>query len=306
MASLQDTPARKILLTGGTGQIGSELLQFLGHLGQVTAPSSGDLDFSQPDRIREVLREIQPHLIINAAAYTAVDKAEEERDRAMAINGTAVKVLAEEAHSLNAAMVHYSTDYVFDGTKSGPYLETDAINPANVYGITKASGDAAVQQADIPHLIFRTTWVYSLTGKSFLQTIQRLAKQKKELRIVDDQWGAPTWSRLIAQTTVNILDQTLTDSKPEDVSEIRRASGIYNMTCSGQTNWFGFAEEILKGLPDTEKPQLIPIPTREYPTPAKRPMNSVLSNEKLRTTFGILLPDWQGALNFCLKDSAAS
>ena len=152
MVSLQDTPARKILLTGGTGQVGSELLRFLGHLGEVTAPGSSDLDLTQPERIREAVRDIRPHLIVNAAAYTAVNRAEEERDLAMALNGSAPKILAEEARALKAAMVHYSTDYVFDGSKDGPYLETDEINPINVYGITKASGDAAVQKASIPHL----------------------------------------------------------------------------------------------------------------------------------------------------------
>ncbi len=304
MASLQDTPARKILLTGGTGQVGSELLRFLGHLGEVTAPGSSDLDLTQPERIREAVRDIRPHLIVNAAAYAAVDRAEEERDLAMALNGSAPKILAEEARALKAAMVHYSTDYVFDGSKDGSYLETDEINPINVYGITKASGDAAVQKASIPHLIFRTSWVYGLTGKNFLLTLQRLAGEKDELGIVNDQCGAPTWSRLIAQTTANILDQTLSSTKPADMSQIGQASGIYNMTCSGQTSWFGFAEEILKGLPDAERLKLMPIPTSDYPTPARRPLNSVLSNGKLRDTFGILPPDWQGVLNFCLKDLA--
>lgn len=301
-----DKPARRIFLTGKTGQVGHELLDCLTGLGEVRAVSSQDLDLSRPERIRTALLEWRPHLIINAAAYTAVDRAEEERDLAMAVNGTAPKVMAETAKELGAAMVHYSTDYVFDGTKRGFYLESDEPNPQNVYGISKAAGDAAVQKAGIPHFIFRTSWVYGLRGKNFLLTMQRLAREKDELRVVNDQVGTPTWCRLIAQTTCNILEQTLNSARAEDMSGIEKAAGIYNLSCTGWTSWYGFAQAIFESLPPADRPRVRPIPTSEYPTPAKRPANSVLSLEKLRTRFGIILPDWKGALGFCLNNRKES
>ncbi|MGP0630769.1 dTDP-4-dehydrorhamnose reductase [Nitrospina sp. 32_T5] len=296
---------RRILLTGKTGQIGRELWSFLDTFGDVRAPSSSELDLAAPDPVKNYLMEWRPHLIVNAAAYTQVDRAEEERDRAMAINGTAPKVMAECAAELGAAMVHFSTDYVFDGSKHGFYRETDEPNPKNVYGITKAAGDAAIQQAGVPHFIFRTSWVYGLNGHNFLLTMQRLAREQDEIRVVNDQVGSPTWSRLIAQTTANILDQVLSDREAGDVSGIEKASGIYNLTCTGWTSWYGFARAIFDALPEDERPRLRPIPTGDYPTPAPRPANSVLSIEKLRQQFGIILPDWQGALTFCLNNQTA-
>lgn len=298
-------PTRRILLTGKTGQIGRELWSFLDTFGDVHAPSSSELDFTRPDALRKYLMDWRPHLIVNAAAYTQVDRAEEERDLAMTVNGTAPKVMAECAVELGAAMVHYSTDYVFDGTKHGFYKETDAPNPQNVYGITKAAGDAAIQKAGCPHFIFRTSWVYGLHGRNFLLTMQRLAREQDEVRVVNDQIGSPTWSRLIAQSTANILEQVLSDRAPGDVSGIEKASGIYNLTCTGWTSWYGFARAIFDTLPEEERPRLRPIPTRDHPTPAPRPANSVLSVEKLRAEFGIILPDWQGALTFCLNNQTA-
>ena len=198
---------RKILLTGKNGQVGWELERSLQPLGQVIAFDRSGLDLASPDSIRAVIREVKPELIVNPAAYTAVDKAESEPDLAMAVNGVAPGIIAEEAKRLGAALIHYSTDYVFDGTKAEPYTEDDVPKPINVYGKTKLAGEQAVQAIGVPHLIFRTSWVYGMRGKNFLLTILRMAKEKDELRIVDDQFGAPTWSRMIAETTAQVLAQ---------------------------------------------------------------------------------------------------
>jgi len=294
--------AWKILLIGKEGQVGGELSSLLRPLGELTIFGEEDLDLTHEDRIREKLRDVQPHIIVNAAAYTAVDKSEEEPDLAQAVNGTAPAILAEEAKILGAALVHYSTDYVFDGKKKGPYTEKDAPNPQSVYGRTKLAGDEAIQSTGLPHLIFRTSWVYGLKGKNFLLTIQRLAKERDELKIVDDQIGAPTWCRTIAQTTTNVLTQILPQNSQGDLSHFEQASGLYNLVCGGQTSWFGFAQAILEASSLSAK--LTPIPTSEYPTPAKRPLNSVLSTEKLRSAFGITPPTWDVTLKYCLSDHA--
>jgi dTDP-4-dehydrorhamnose reductase len=293
--------AWKILLIGKEGQVGGELSSLLRPLGELILCGEKDLDLTQGDRIREKLRDVQPHVIVNAAAYTAVDQAEEESDLAIAINGTAPAILAEEAKKLGAALVHYSTDYVFDGKKEAPYTEEDSPNPLGVYGRTKLAGDEAIQSTGLPHLIFRTAWVYGLKGKNFLLTMQRLAKERDELKIVDDQIGPPTWSRTIAQTTANILTQVLPQNSPGDLSRFEQASGLYNLVCGGQTSWFGFARAILEASSLSQNTKLIPIPTSEYPTPAKRPQSSVLSTEKLRSAFGIAPPAWDVTLKYCLS-----
>jgi len=288
-------------LIGKEGQIGGELSSLLQPFGELIICGEEDLDLTQADRIREKLRDVQPHVIVNAAAYTAVDQAEKEPDLALAINGTAPAILAEEAKKLGAALVHYSTDYVFDGEKQEPYTEEDSPNPLGVYGKTKLAGDEAIQSAGLPHLIFRTAWVYGLTGKNFLLTIQRLAKERDELKVVDDQIGPPTWSRTIAQTTANILTQVLPRNSPGDLSGFERASGLYNLVCGGQTSWFGFAQAILEASSLSQNIKLIPIPTSEYPASAKRPKNSTLSTEKLRSAFGIVSPSWDVTLKYCLS-----
>lgn len=293
--------AWKILLIGKEGQVGGQLSSLLQPLGTLVVFGEDDLDLTREDRIREKIREVRPHVIVNAAAYTAVDQAEEESELALAVNATAPAILAEEAKQLGAALVHYSTDYVFDGTKTGPYTEEDAPNPLGVYGRTKLAGDEAIQSAGLPHLIFRTAWVYGLKGKNFLLTMQRLAKERDELKIVDDQIGSPTWCRTIAQTTANILTQILPENSPGDLSRLDDASGLYNLVCTGHTSWFGFAEAILKASPDSKNTKLIPIPTSEYPTPAARPKNSVLATEKLKSAFGIIPPAWDTTLNYCLS-----
>ena len=293
--------AWKILLIGKEGQVGGELSTLLKPLGELIAFGERDLDLTQEDRIRERIREVQPHVIVNAAAYTAVDQAEEQPELALAINGTAPAILAEEAKKAGAALVHYSTDYVFDGEKTGPYTEQDTPNPLGVYGRTKLAGDEAIQSTGTPYLIFRTSWVYGLKGKNFLLTIQRLADERDELKIVDDQIGSPTWCRTIAQTTSNVLTQLMPLDSPGNLTRFQQASGLYNLVCSGQTSWYGFAKAILESSPVPRDLKLIPIPTSEYPTPAGRPKNSVLSTDKLRSSFGITLPDWKGTLNYCLS-----
>jgi dTDP-4-dehydrorhamnose reductase len=292
---------KKILLISCTGQVGAELLRGLQPLGEVIPADQNlttvtRLDLTNEKQIREVIQQVKPNIIVNAAAYTAVDKAEQDQKTAMAINGTALEILADLAKQTQALLVHYSTDYVFDGTKNAPYLETDTPNPLNMYGKSKLAGDQAIQASGCNHLIFRTSWVYGRYGQNFFLTIQRLAKEREELRIVADQIGAPTWSRLIAEMTVQVLSQLYSPRFQTDLSEI---SGIYNLTCGGQTNWCEFAQRISERAP--KPPRVIPIPTADYPAPAKRPLYSVLSNEKLAQTFGLELPDWQEALNICLS-----
>lgn len=285
----------RIMLIGKNGQVGWELQRTLATLGRVVAFDRRQLDLSSPEQILERVREIKPNLIVNAAAYTAVDKAEEEPEIAMAINGIAPGILAEEAKNLNAAIVHYSTDYVFDGTKATPYTEQDETNPLNVYGKTKLEGEQAIQAVGAPHLILRTSWVYGFRGRNFLLTILRLAREREELRIVNDQTGSPTWSRMIAEATAQILAQ--------GDSILTEKQGIYNLSAGGQTSWYGFTKIILTHNTETSLrvKKLTPIPTSEYPTPARRPAYSVLSNEKLKKVFGLTMPDWDRALQLVLE-----
>lgn len=295
----------KILLTGKNGQVGWELQRTLAPLGEVVAFDRQGMDLASPDSIRSAIREAKPDLIVNPAAYTAVDKAESEPELAMAINGVAPGIMAEEAKRLGATIVHYSTDYVFDGTKASPYSEEDAPNPINVYGKTKLAGEQAIQAAGVPHLIFRTSWVYGARGKNFLLTILRLAKERDELKIVDDQVGAPTWSRMIAEATGQVLAQCFSPLATRHLP-LAELTGIYHLTAAGQTSWHGFAQAALEyPSPITRhpSPRLIPIPTAEYPLPAPRPPNSVLSNEKLRQRFGLALPGWEASLKLCLGQS---
>jgi len=289
----------KILLLGKHGQVGRELEKTLARLGELTALDRLGLDLSSPDSIREQIRRLRPDVIVNAAAYTAVDKAESEPDFAMAVNGMAPGVMAEEAARLNALLVHYSTDYVFDGTKSSPYTEQDTPNPLNVYGRSKLMGEQMVCAQASRFLIFRTAWVYDAQGKNFLNTIKRIGAQRPELTIVDDQLGAPTWSREIAQATAQAIASYLADPDPEQIN------GIYHLTAQGQTSWFGFAQAaagygLFAGL--AHPPVLRAISSAEFPTPAKRPMYSVLSNAKLLEQFGIQLPDWKVSLRECLEN----
>ncbi|MGA3049782.1 MAG: dTDP-4-dehydrorhamnose reductase [Terracidiphilus sp.] len=296
-------PDAKIVVFGRTGQVGWELRHKLACLGQVTNVEYPEVDLRQPESIRTALRAVRPTVIINAAAYTAVDKAESEPESAMAINGVAPALIAEEAKRLGSIVVHYSTDYVFDGSKQSPYVETDAPNPKNVYGKTKLAGDEAVQASGCEHLILRTSWVYGARGNNFLLTMLRLAGERDELKIVDDQTGGPTSSECIAQATADILAQVLGPLG----DGLNGRSGIYNLTNAGETTWFGFARALLNmaaGTMGTKLPKLIPIPTSEFPRPAARPANSRLSCQRLEEAFGVRMPHWEEALSMVLETLA--
>ena len=289
----------RILLTGKNGQVGWELNRSLSTLGTVFALGRDQIDLSKPETLGSVIQEIKPNIIINAAAYTAVDKAESEPELTMTVNGIAPGVIAEEAKKIGAGMIHYSTDYVFDGKATAPYKEEDPPCPLSVYGKSKLAGDKGIMQAGIPHIILRTGWVYSLRGSNFLLTMQKLAQTKDQIKVVDDQIGGPTWSRAIAEGTARILEQCRGAKK----SAIFSHSGIFNMSCGGETSWFGFANKILELSSLIKDTELISIPTIEYPTPAVRPRNSLLSNIKLKQAFHYEMPHWQDALQVCL-DSA--
>jgi dTDP-4-dehydrorhamnose reductase len=292
----------KILLTGRTGQVGYELERSLQGFGDVVALDREHLDLADLDQVRDVIRAVRPELIVNPAAYTAVDNAEREPELAMRINGEAPGVMAEEARRLGAAMIHYSTDYVFDGNKPGPYSEDDPTSPVNVYGRTKLAGEQAIQASGVPHLVFRTSWVYGLRGRNFLLTVQRLAQERDELRIVSDQFGAPTWCRTIADTTAHVMARLQAGNKGPgiDLDAWREASGLYHLAAQGRTSWHGFAAAIVAQLSSGRKPRVTPIATTDYPLPAKRPANSVLSCARLTGAF-CCLPDWDKALRLCLN-----
>lgn len=306
----------RILLTGKNGQVGGELASLLPEIANVSAVDRQQLDLAHPDQIRRMIRDIRPQLIVNAAAYTPVDLAEKEESLARSINTDAPGLMAEEAKKIGAALVHYSTDYVFDGAKNTPYEESDPTNPLNAYGRTKLGGEDAIRHAAVPHLILRTQWVYGNRGKNFLLTILRLATEREELRIVSDQFGAPTWSREIARATMNILGQLL--GPGARTQSFERVSGTYNMTAAGQTTWHEFAVAILDGAlrapqgswlwAGSRKPltvqRIVPIKTQDYPTPARRPAYSVLSNRRLTETFAVHLPEWRAQLDSVLAGAS--
>ena len=286
----------RILITGKTGQVGYELERSLQGLGEIIAVDRSQMDLADLDQVRDVIRRVKPTLIVNPAAYTAVDKAESEPELALRINGEAPGVMAEEARKLGAALIHYSTDYVFDGTKKGAYLETDPTCPVNVYGNSKLAGEQAIAASGVAHLILRTSWLYSTHGKNFLLTMRRLAQEREELGIVSDQYGAPTWSRTIADTTAHIVAQSL--AAADQAAWWNARSGLYHLTAQGSTTWFGFTEAIMAHSSIAKKPRLKPILAQDYPVPAKRPANSVLSSQRLIDTF-CGLPQWQQALALC-------
>lgn len=296
----------RILLTGSTGQVGWELQRSLMTLGEVIcagreATSLGlQMDLSAPETISAVIREVKPNLIVNPAAYTAVDKAEAEPELAMAVNGVAPGVIAEEAKLLGAAVIHYSTDYVFNGTQAKPYTENDETDPQNVYGKTKLAGEKAIQAVDVPHLILRTSWVYGSRGKNFLLTMLKLSREREELKVVDDQIGAPTWSRMIAEATAQILFQ----GNKNLIDFVGNNSGVYHLTATGQTSWYNFAKAIFE-LDSNRSQQklknLVAIPSQHYPTPAQRPAFSSLNTEKVTSQFGLNLPHWQSNLELVLN-----
>ncbi|MBA3696333.1 MAG: dTDP-4-dehydrorhamnose reductase [Methylotenera sp.] len=288
---------KKILITGVNGQVGQALNEVLRNTdigGSLIGLSRTELDLSNPHQIRQVIHSIKPDLIINPAAYTAVDKAESEPDLAYVINAIAPRILAEEAAKVGARLVHFSTDYVYNGNKPTPYTEADATKPLSVYGKSKLAGEEAIRAVGLPHLIFRTSWVYGAYGKNFLKTILRLASEREELRIVTDQFGAPTAASSIATAVSQAIIAWHNDT-----------TGVYHMVNAGQTSWHGFASAIVneygrmqsaKGWPPLKVEQIHEITTQEFPTPAIRPVNSCLDVSKLARDFSVQLPDWRVAL----------
>jgi len=293
----------RILLTGKNGQVGSELNKILSQFGEVIATGRNEMNLADSSQIRRVVQQVKPKLIINAGAYTAVDKAESDQELAKAVNGIAPKILAEEAKNSDALLIHYSTDYSYNGEMSHrPYLESDPPSPNSVYGKTKLQGDQAIEKSGVSHLIFRTGWVYSKRGKSFLRTILKLAKEKNELRVVNDQMGTPTWCRSIAEATCKSIKNILEKREGSLSKTAASISGVYHMTCQGETNWHRFAQTILELSCPDNMPKLLAISTKEYPTPAIRPTYSVLSNTKLKKYLGVQLPHWEHALKQSLSD----
>jgi dTDP-4-dehydrorhamnose reductase len=279
----------KILVTGADGQIGFELARLLAPLGDVVAADRAMLDLADPDGIIAVVRHEAPTLIVNAGAYTAVDRAESEPDVAHAVNGVAPGVLAEEAKRASAVLIHFSTDYVFDGARSTPYPEDAATAPLNVYGASKLEGERAIAAVGARALVLRTSWVYGLRGRNFLLTIRRLAAERDELTVVADQIGVPNWSGTLAAATIRIVGAGL--------PALAERSGLYHLSCTGETSWYGFARAIVG---DARRPRVAPIATADYPTPARRPAYGVLATARFAQTFGFALPHWRAALADCI------
>jgi len=303
----------RILITGSTGQIGWQLQRTLATLGDVTACSRSELNFEHPSAVAKFVRQMAADIVVNAAAYTAVDRAESDADVAHTVNATTPGRIAEELSRSGGLLVHYSTDYVFPGDKSAAYDEQDATGPINVYGRTKLEGEQAIVASGCAYIILRTSWVFDIRGKNFLRTILRLAREKEELSIVGDQYGSPTWARAIAEATAQIVGQCIIARKASGWED----GGIYHLTASGKTSWAGFAADILRqyeslaewaadtgewGAPLVAK-RINRITTDQYPTLARRPRNSVLSNAKLYETFGLRLPDWRDQLKLALQDA---
>jgi dTDP-4-dehydrorhamnose reductase len=295
-------PDLKIVVVGRTGQVASDLQAVLPSIGSVVCVGRPEFDLTDAACIRRTVRELRPEVLINAAAYTAVDQAESEPDLAMKINAKAPGIMAEEAKRLGSLFIHYSSDYVFDGANNEPYLESDETNPLSVYGASKLAGDRAVEAVVGAYLIFRTSWVYSTTGKNFLKTIMKLAAEREELKIVDDQVGAPTWSWHIADATRQVIAGLLVQAGNNDLAtKLGARRGIYNLTSAGCVSWCGFARAIVDelvgfGVLQDDLARIVSIPAVEYPLPARRPANSRLSNDKIGKEFGISLPPWRESL----------
>ncbi|MSQ60822.1 MAG: dTDP-4-dehydrorhamnose reductase [Betaproteobacteria bacterium] len=293
-----------ILLTGAQGQVGWELAKLLPSLGNVTAVDVAELDLCDEAALRAFILRLKPTLLVNPAAYTAVDQAESDPGVAMKVNRDAVRVMADVMAGLGGVMVHYSTDYVFNGRLGAPFTETDPTGPLNQYGITKLAGEDALRASGVTHLNFRTSWVYGSRSKNFLLTVLRLAKERPELRIVEDQTGAPTWCRYLARVTFEVLQRCFGSGMALERLRAEQ-SGTYHLTAGGVTSWYGFTREALKQRnagAGAAHPKAIPIATKDYPTPATRPLFSVLDNSKLLRTFGIQQVPWQQQLRECLAE----
>lgn len=284
----------KILITGSKGQLAQALQSSLASEGKVLALGHHAMNLAEPEQIRQQIGLLRPDLIVNAAAYTAVDRAEEEAELAFAVNATGPRVLAEAAARLGVPLIHYSTDYVFDGRKLQPYSEEDVAHPLSVYGASKLAGEQAIRAVGGEHLILRTSWVYSLQGQNFLLTMQRLLQQKDSLSVVADEIGAPTWTGTIADATAQLVRARRNGHGHFD--------GLYNLTASGETSWYGFANSIAEHLrqQDCLRATIEPITSKQYPTAAERPLNSRLNCAQLQQDWNIQLPDWETALQQCL------
>lgn len=292
---------RPILLFGADGQLGWELHRTLAPLAPaIVAPGHATCDLADADQVRRAIAAAGPGLIVNAAAYTAVDAAEDDEAAAFAVNAAAPAVMAEEARRRSIALLHYSTDYVFDGRAGRPYREDDRTSPINAYGRSKLAGEAAITDIAPDHLIFRTSWVYAARGSNFLLTMLRLAGEREELRVVDDQRGAPTWARMVAEGTAAAL--AARRARRSGAFELAPVSGIYHLTAGGETTWYGFTRAIVEHLPAERRrvQRIVPVSSGEFPRPAPRPAYSVLDNARVRETFAITLPDWQRQLALCL------
>jgi len=291
-----------ILVTGKNGQLGWELHRALAPLGPLTAVDVDEMPLEDTEGIRRTIRRLRPTLVVNAAAYTAVDRAEDEAELAMAVNGVAPAVIADEVRRLGGGLVHYSTDYVFDGAKTLPYDEGDPPRPAGVYGETKLAGEDGVRGVGVPHLILRTAWVYGARGRNFARSILAAAAAGAPLRVVNDQHGAPTWCRMLAEATALVLAQTGATQRPDALEDF---GGTYHLTAAGETTWFEFARTLLERSPEplrARAPSVIPIPAADYAARARRPSNSRLDCSKFRETFGFALPDWRESLDLVLEE----
>jgi dTDP-4-dehydrorhamnose reductase len=281
---------QRVLLLGAGGQLGMQLARKLAGDTDLTALTRAELDFSDADALRAAIRSVRPEIVVNAAAYTAVDKAEQEQEAARLVNAVAPGVIAEELHKTGGWLIHYSTDYVFDGSGSEPWRETDVTRPLSVYGQTKLDGELAIAATGCRHVVLRTSWVYAAEGRNFLHTMLRLGRERDQLRVVDDQIGAPTSAEAITEATRVVIDQ-LADAGDD-------LSGIYHLTCSGETSWCGFARAIFVAFAAQQKmPEVVPIPSEAYPTPAARPRNSRLNCDKFAAQFGHRMPQWEDALS---------
>lgn len=297
----------RILLTGATGQVGGELLKLLKLLGEVVAPTRSQMDLANASSVRETIRAVRPRWIVNPGAYTAVDKAELEPDSAYAINAEAVRVMGQEARTIRAGVIHFSTDYVFDGSGSAPYRETDATRPVSVYGASKLEGEIALTESGAGFLIFRTSWVYGAQGKNFLLTILKLARERETLRVVADQYGAPTWSRDLAKMTAEVIGQCEATARGRELAGVLAdVGGVYHAAGGGETTWHGFAAEAVvlrrEAEPGAPFAKIEAITTAEYPTPAKRPANSRMDCSRLTERFGWKMMDWRDSLRKVLTE----
>ena len=297
----------RILLTGSTGQVGGELLETLKPLGEVIAPSRAEMDLANAASVRETIRAVRPRWIVNPGAYTAVDKAESEPKLAYAINAEAVRVMGQEARAIGAGVIHFSTDYVFDGSGTAPYQETDATGPISVYGVSKLAGERALAESGAGHIVFRTSWVYGALGKNFLLKILKLARERETLRVVADQYGAPTWSRDLARMAAEVIEQCEAAERGQELAAVLAdAGGVYHAAGAGETTWYGFAAEAVRlqreKEPGTRFAAIEAITTVEYPTPAQRPMNSRMNCGKLMERFGWKMMDWRDSLREVLAE----